>query len=905
VKLLVVGGGGGGGAAGSGGGAGGYVYNPSFALSTGSYPITVGAGGAGGTGHGVTAAGGANGGNSTFSTVTANGGGGGIPLGDGGYPGGTTASSGGSGGGGTMLTAGNTPSGGVSIGNQGNNGGAGFVAASWSGGMGGGGGAGGPGNAGSNSTAGGNGGLGVLNTITGSSVYYAGGGGGGEINGNFVGGSYLGGGGWGHMDAAGTNGVANTGGGGGGGSYNGSYFNGGNGGSGIVVISYPTGSMTTDAANRTGETVTTSGGNTIVTFTSAFSGSFNVSAINTNKTIPNNGYVQLLRDSNGSVWRTYTQPASPAASVPDLCSGTANSSLGWNNATYSSSAGLGAQITLATGNLNPGPMYYRKDFSVATAGSYNLAAAADDLASISIDGTVVLNVGLATSSTSVNLTAGCHTVLAQVTNGGVAANPSGLSLTLTNSSSSLPIMGTDTSWRVSAGNTVHYSMPGYYEDPNQWDPVRVFGLWANAQNPWAGAPAAWGTTSGDTFTSYIGNTNAASGNNYPGSSYTWFRNTQGFTLASQTDVKFSTNCDDSCSIYLDGTAIFTNTGGQVLTTTTVTVGPGKHNVGIQLFNGATAVNPSGLLFAAVQVSNGTVLMRSDASWDSTVFWNQVPTDYYSYDTGFSSNPALPSANIKALVVAGGGGGGGSTGGGGGAGGLLYNSSLAIRPGTYTVTVGAGGNGGPNQAQGTNGGNSIFDGMIAIGGGAGGYSYNSTAGNNGLSGGSGGGGESYYGSYQSETGIPGQGNTGGMPLGTASGAGGGGAGGNGAGGVGTNVGGAGGIGVTNSITGSSVYYAGGGGGSQNGAGGSGGGGAGANATTTNIGTTGTPNTGGGGGGGWAYAGGLGGAGGSGVVIISYPTGSMTTTNTGGVVTTSGGNTIITFNGSGTFTILSIP
>jgi hypothetical protein len=40
-----------------------------------------------------------------------------------------------------------------------------------------------------------------------------------------------------------------------------------------------------------------------------------------------------------------------------------------------------------------------------------------------------------------------------------------------------------------------------------------------------------------------------------------------------------------------------------------------------------------------------------------------------------------------------------------------------------------------------------------------------------------------------------------------------------------------------------------------------------------------------------------------VIISYPTGSMTTT--GGAVTTAGGNTIVTFTSSGTFTIVSIP
>jgi len=57
-----------------------------------------------------------------------------------------------------------------------------------------------------------------------------------------------------------------------------------------------------------------------------------------------------------------------------------------------------------------------------------------------------------------------------------------------------------------------------------------------------------------------------------------------------------------------------------------------------------------------------------------------------------------------------------------------------------------------------------------------------------------------------------------------------------------------------------------------------------------------NTGGGGGGGAHYnSNNYGGNGGSGIVVISYPTGSMSAT--GGIMTTSGGNTIHTFNMSG--------
>jgi hypothetical protein len=67
-----------------------------------------------------------------------------------------------------------------------------------------------------------------------------------------------------------------------------------------------------------------------------------------------------------------------------------------------------------------------------------------------------------------------------------------------------------------------------------------------------------------------------------------------------------------------------------------------------------------------------------------------------------------------------------------------------------------------------------------------------------------------------------------------------------------------------------------------------------------GTAGAANTGGGGGGDGGSGAPGGGAGGSGVVILAYPTaGSVSAT--GGTITTSGGNTIHTFNSSGTFTV----
>jgi hypothetical protein len=65
--------------------------------------------------------------------------------------------------------------------------------------------------------------------------------------------------------------------------------------------------------------------------------------------------------------------------------------------------------------------------------------------------------------------------------------------------------------------------------------------------------------------------------------------------------------------------------------------------------------------------------------------------------------------------------------------------------------------------------------------------------------------------------------------------------------------------------------------------------------------GTANTGGGGGGGSSGLGTNSGAGGSGVVIISVPTANYSGITTGSpTVTTSGSNTILQFNSSGSYT-----
>ena len=255
--VVVAGGAGGGRTHAGGGGAGGYreAKQPAapwtaspLATSTGvtvtsqTYPITVGAGGAGGTSPVPTPQDnpGAAGSNSVFSTITSAGGGGG--------GGGNAAGVAGGSGGGSSPTpgrgAGNTPP--VSP-PQGNPGGvSGGTAVS----HGGGGGAGAAGGDSPSTGVGGVGGAGIASSITGSSVTRAGGGGAGGAD-NYpsppatgspgAGGSGGGAAGGAVSGGTGAAGSANTGGGGGGGGYNHSPVNrgsGGAGGKGIVIIRY-------------------------------------------------------------------------------------------------------------------------------------------------------------------------------------------------------------------------------------------------------------------------------------------------------------------------------------------------------------------------------------------------------------------------------------------------------------------------------------------------------------------------------------------------------------------------------------------------------------------------------------------------------------------------------------------
>ena len=282
------------------------------------------------------------------------------------------------------------------------------------------------------------------------------------------------------------------------------------------------------------------------------------------------------------------------------------------------------------------------------------------------------------------------------------------------------------------------------------------------------------------------------------------------------------------------------------------------------------------------------------------------------DSGLQSE-ASQIVNAEYLIVAGGGAGGKANAGGGGAGGLLTNfggTALSLTPGVvYTVTVGAGGAAVSGGARGNNGTNSVLSGsgittLTAIGGGGGGS--DAASGGVGADGGSGGG--SDYDSNTGGSGTAGQGNDGGdannAPGPQFGAGGGGGAGAAGTGGS-TSAGCVGGVGLSNSITGSAVFYAGGGGGSTasagGGAGGNGGGGAGGDGGAGSA-TDGTDGLGGGGGG--IDGGAPSGAGGDGVVILSVADADYSGTTTGSPTVTANaggtGKTTIKFLASGSYT-----
>ena len=227
-----------------------------------------------------------------------------------------------------------------------------------------------------------------------------------------------------------------------------------------------------------------------------------------------------------------------------------------------------------------------------------------------------------------------------------------------------------------------------------------------------------------------------------------------------------------------------------------------------------------------------------------------------------------SYTITYVLIGGGGSGGHAYAAacGGGGGGQYVNSAVTAVVGTtFTMNIGAGGAGNSNGTS-----SSITGVALASGGGSGVGGTGGTSGN-GYAGGGGNGAQDAGGGGGSAA-VGGSGNDS------------------------TGYGGNGGSGAQTLITGTSLYLGGGGAGYGQYGPGSGGAGGGASGNNANA----TVNTGGGGGGG-GYDPSYGGNGGSGKIILSMPTASYSGVTSGSpTISTTGSNTILTYNSSGTYT-----
>lgn len=640
-------------------------------------------------------------------------------------------------------------------------------------------------------------------------------------------------------------------------------------------------------------------------------------------TISNSGFVDLLRESNGQVWRTYRQPSVQAAAVPDLCSGSAKSGFGWSNAVAASPANAvplygtaTPTITLSDSNLPAGAMYFRKDFVVTKPGSYAVWAGTNttkDHVQLYIDGVLAVTASGSSWGEAYNLDVGCHTITAKLTNKTINPSYSQFSAALYHPSGTSPILTTDTSWRVSAGAPVSFATSNFYADPSIWTSVTNYDV-THAQT----ANTSWTTMTGDAFTPLISPSGNGCPSACPANATNYLRDSKDFYLAADTEVVVSTMCDNACAVYVDGTIVanvsFVNTSAWVdIIQHTITLPRGYHRLGVQLYNALTSANPSGVAVSVANKSSGLILARTDTSWQAANAWTAgVGSNISAYETTFTPSPReiTPPVTADVLVIGGGGGGGRNAAGGGGAGGVRFieNFSLAVR--TYNVTIGGGGAGSTDPfVVGVSGNSTTFGDYTSLGGGGG---ASRDGGANPASGGSGGGGSGATASprHIGGAGAAGQGNRGGTgttpDASTNSTAGGGG----GAGNVGVNAvagtsSGNGGAGRIYYIDGTRLAVAGGGGGGLTSAVTAGvatdGGGAGSFGAASAA----TANTGGGGGGG----GGAGAAGGSGVVLLRIRTGSATVNTTGSpaisTTTINGiGYTIYKFTGNGTFVVTAL-
>lgn len=841
AAVIVVGGGGGGGARDwtGGGGAGGVLHGSSYPLTANTtISLSVGAGGAGAT---TQATNGANGGDSTFGSLTAKGGGGGAGYGWGQAH---TANgvSGGSGGGSAeeneVVAQGgaSTQQSFANVTSYGNRGGhQPHANGSQAGGGGGGaGGAGGdvPSSSSSSLRQPGAGGAGI-SLGAGKTFNLAGGGGGGSnvttaAEGGKVGTTVIGGTG-GNGSVNGSPGLDHTGSGGGGG---GASSNGGKGGTGIVVVAFAY-SITYDANNATSGTIGAT---------------------------QNHGFgsTTTLRTNSGNLART------------------GFTFVGWNTqadgsgtryevgASYSTNSSLNL-FAQWTSNSNNSITYDNQGATTSQSGGSTTYTFGSAIAAIPT--TAPLKSGYTFAGWYTASSGGT-----QVTNNSFTPPSPYGSLTLY------------AQWTANTGNSVTYDNQGATTPQSGGSTTYTTGS-AIATIPTT-APLRTGFSFSGWYTASSGGVQVTDGSYTPTTPYgtvtlyaRWAGNTN--NAITYNNQGATTPQSGGSSTYTSGAAI----------TTIPTTPPQKSGFTFAGWytssTGGTRVTDGSYTPAS---PFGTVTLYAQWSCSATPDTSSSPGyTVLKFTTIGTCNWSIPAGVTRAdiLVVGGGGAGGTRAGGGGGAGGYLYFPNEAVIANqSINITVGAGGLGVLTNSAG-NGGDSSFGSLtIAKGGGGGGGAV--TAGDtarSGKAGGSGGGAAGNSAGNASASigmGTSVQGFDGGLARTLNAWPGGGGGGSASAGTTPVSniaVAGKGGSGTLNSITGTSVCYATGGGagtltGYTAGAGGDCGGAASPNGGAGTVGSvtpaTPTANTGAGGGGsGWSSGVDLvGGDGASGIVIIRY-------------------------------------
>lgn len=341
-------------------------------------------------------------------------------------------------------------------------------------------------------------------------------------------------------------------------------------------------------------------------------------------TLPQTGYVELLRKTDGQPWRLYTQPSVQAAVVPDLCSGAATAALGWGYAYISDSgtttlSGPGSSaLTIDPGYWpRAGYTYLRKDFYAPTGGNYRIAARLASSNNFSgdfyIDGVRYLdNVTSAQkTSSNISLSAGCHVVTVRILSNLLsAASPleSRVAAAVYKDGASVPLVSTDPTWRRISGPQRKFSEFGYHATPNLWSNVYegpVHASWTAASSTTGNSTARWITP--------IAGRDPVSGNS-TNARYYYLRSPDSFVVSGSDNVeaRISVMCDDSCDVYLDGNHIMSSVGSTTVSTSSITLTPGSHTLGFSLFNTGTVPNPTRI--TAAVVATGSTILETNGSW---------------------------------------------------------------------------------------------------------------------------------------------------------------------------------------------------------------------------------------------------------------------------------------------------